>query len=318
MLGSNQILVRLALFGLTASCAPKVEPDAAANASTPHFLTFGPGVNGLISEVKRPEIRACLSGIGASQRAVWEQNIRSVILKWVEPLRSLTSDPLTNSVAIVDSNADCEVVVIGSPGTWSNTTVTDYPTVRMDVQGYFASYNVLLHEFGHAFALSDTYMNGQSGNCMPGQPQAVMCNTKFAAPQADDVAGVQKIFKRVFPKDVPGAVPVATGKIFMALGTEAGAAGAYAVHFAYEKMSTVGGGLLSYCKGSQPTCIANGSWLDTDKVNNGINGVEKFKAKLDMVPEVDGVITIRYAAGATLAYQSVKLIKKNPLLSVVP
>jgi len=58
---------------------------------------------------------------------------------------------------------------------------------------------VLLHEFGHAFALSDTYQGGQSGNCQANQPQAVMCNTSFDTPQTDDVAGIRSVYQSTFP-----------------------------------------------------------------------------------------------------------------------
>lgn len=202
----KRLAVLMLLAATLPACGSSEEQDA-QNASNVHFITFGPGISGLVSKVKRDRLDVCLSGVAEGDRKAWSERISSSILKWIAPLRSQTSAPLASSVNVVRAGERCETDVVAQVGTHANTSIGSRPVVRMDVQGYFASYNVLLHEFGHAFALSDTYQGGQSGNCQPGQPQAVMCNTSFSDLQKDDVAGVVRIFKQTFPGDTPGTTP---------------------------------------------------------------------------------------------------------------
>src|SRR5436309_785422 len=49
---------------------------------------------------------------------------------------------------------------------------------------------ILLHEFGHAFGLSDTYVEGV-WTCAADQPEAVMCHNATPALRADDIRGVR-------------------------------------------------------------------------------------------------------------------------------
>lgn len=196
-----EMVLLAALTGLALVGCGQARPEDAGTVSHPDFISFGPTVQGLTGQVKKPELRICLTGIdaGGTEWQSWEANIKSVVLKWVDSLRPVASSQLTQTVSVTGESPDCDGSVRVVPGTWSNTSIGEKPVVSMDRTGYFASYNVLLHEFGHAFALSDTYQGGQSGNCQPGQPQAVMCNTSFDAPQPDDVQGIQSVFKRIFP-----------------------------------------------------------------------------------------------------------------------
>jgi hypothetical protein len=198
--------------------------ETSVDSSKLHFITFGPGISGLVSKVKNKTLTACLSGHTSANRSSWERNIQSSILKWIEPMREMTNVPLADEVRVIDGRGNCDTDIVIAPNTHSNTSISSYPVVRMSAEGYFAGYNVLLHEFGHAFALSDTYQGGQSGNCQPGQPQALMCNTSFKDLQADDKSGVQAVFKRTFPNEVPnsgGSIPtVLNVKITLALGNK--------------------------------------------------------------------------------------------------
>lgn len=196
--------------------------ETSVDSSKLHFIIFGPGISGLVAKVKNKTLTACLSGHTSANRSTWEKNIQSSILKWIEPMREMTNVPLADEVRVIDGRGNCDTDIVIAPNTHSNTSISSYPVVRMSPEGYFAGYNVLLHEFGHAFALSDTYQGGQSGNCKPGQPQALMCNTSFNELQADDKLGVQSVFKRTFPNEVPndgGNIPaVLNVKISVALG----------------------------------------------------------------------------------------------------
>lgn len=198
---NSKLLFAACLAVVLSGCGTQEEPTQGTSGL--HYITFGPGVTGLVAKVKNKSLKACLSGHSSADRQQWVENIQSSILKWVEPLRRMTKEQLFRTVEVIDGSGRCDTDIVIAPNTHSNTSVGRTPTVRMSPTGYFASYNVLLHEFGHAFALSDTYQNGQSGNCQPNQPQAVMCNTRFADLQTDDVAGVQEVFKRTFPGDTP-------------------------------------------------------------------------------------------------------------------
>ena len=63
-------------------------------------------------------------------------------------------------------------------------------------------YQLMVHEFGHAFGLLDTYKNKTSGRCKPGQPLSVMCTNFMNAPQKDDVAGLYAMYDMVYPAGV--------------------------------------------------------------------------------------------------------------------
>lgn len=187
-------------------CAALVLPACGGRASRPgdvshpDFISFGPNVHGLTEKVKQPDLKVCLAGVDAgSEWKLWEGNIQSVVLKWVDALRPVAAGELTQMVTVTGDQQGCDAYVRVVPGTWSNTQIGTPPTVNMDRTGYFAGYNVLLHEFGHAFALSDTYQGGQSGNCQPNQPQAVMCNTSFDTPQDDDIKGIRAVYQSTFP-----------------------------------------------------------------------------------------------------------------------
>ena len=239
--------------------------NTAKDSSKVHFITFGPGVSGLVTKVKNTTITACLSGHTAASRSTWEKNIQSSILKWIEPLRTMTSDSLASEVKVIDGRGKCDTDIVISPDTHSNTSISSYPVVRMSPEGYFAGFNVLLHEFGHAFALNDTYQNGQSGNCQAGQPQAVMCNTSFNDLQIDDSTGVQSVFKRVFPNDVPnngGNVPaVLTVKVSLALGKKI-SDDKYELFAGVSGMDAKKADTVAYCLNN---CDQSASWVKMTK-----------------------------------------------------
>ena len=240
--------------------------DRTTGESSLHFITFGPGVSGLVSKVKSKTLTACLSGHNSADRQQWVEKIQTSMMKWIDPLRKMTNDSLATEVVVLDGRGRCNTDVVIAPNTHSNTSIGSYPTVRMSPEGYFASFNVLLHEFGHAFALSDTYQNGTSGNCKPGQPQAVMCNTSFSSPQGDDVTGIQEIFKRTFPRDTPnsggGIVSEKLDvKISIAFGKQV-SGDVYEVYAGLSGKDRSNSALLSYC---YARCDLETSWKKMTK-----------------------------------------------------
>ncbi len=272
------------------------QEETSGDSSKLHFITFGPGVSGLVAKVKKKTMTACLSGHSSANRATWEKNIQSSILKWIEPLRQMTNEPLTTEVQVVDGRGKCDTDIVISPGTHSNTSISSYPIVRMSPEGYFAGYNVLLHEFGHAFALSDTYQGGQSGNCKPGQPQALMCNTSFKDLQTDDSTGVQSVFKRAFPKDTPnsgGSIPAAlTVNVSMALGKKI-AEDRYEVYAGVSGVDAKKADTVSYCLNS---CDQIASWTKMQKALDRTDSVI-YTAGAQAISDGNNV-QIRVEAGA--------------------
>lgn len=303
-------MMMLAMMATGCGSSADHEVDGASDL---HFITFGPGVSGLVAKVKKPQLAVCLSGVSEGDRKLWSDEVKSVVMKWISPLRAQTSDNLTQGVSVVRAGEACDADVIARPGTHANTFIGQRPTVNMDVNGYFASYNVLLHEFGHAFALSDTYQGGQSGNCVPGQPQAVMCNTSFSDLQRDDVSGVVKVFKQTFPNDRPGDKPtvdpdaeIAKMKLAMALGEEVSGD---TYKLALGLLGTeLKGATAEVCLGSLGACKASESgWRAMTRVAK--------KGEAIILQDQQGTlvqsglsVTMRYKdAGGLAAYQSFNL-----------
>ncbi len=269
------------------------------NASEVDFITFGQGVSGLVGQVKQAKLNFCLAGVASGDKGVWEENIRTSVLRWVQPLRGLTTAKLTTQVTVND-NAQCNGSVVVRSGTHSNTEVRSNPVINMDSDGYFASFNVLLHEMGHGFALGDTYQNGVSGDCQPGQPQAVMCNTSFADLQKDDIKGITKVFKQTFPNDKPPTNPpddpakaLAAYKLFAALGNDAG-------NDFYQLGVGLNGAeikdaVMEFCLGKELDCRKSTSgWLALKR--SGAKGdTTVFASDAGAVPASAGLnFTIRY------------------------
>jgi hypothetical protein len=295
------------------------------NVSHVHFITFGPGTFGLVKKVKQPTIVACTSGISSGEQAAWDDKIKSTVLKWVKPQRAFTGVELTQQVEIrPDSQSGCDFEVRVQAGTWANTSIGARPVIRMDSSGYFASYNVLLHEMGHAFALSDTYQ-GASGDCKPGQPQSVMCNTSFDDLQTDDIAGLKEVYKNAFPSDQPGTggtnppvTPVTPTnptvlpyKLYAALGAQIGAADGYQIH-----ASLVGApagqetGTLAFCNGSASVCSAAGArWIDMTR--GQVRGDVALWSLNSGTVLAEGLsLTLRYTNAQGVATQSVQFKRR--------
>jgi hypothetical protein len=231
------------------------------------------GTFGLTGKVKQKRFAVCLDGVSEADVPTWDENIQSVVAKWVKPLRSLTTDPLVSDVRVSTSGGDCDAYVSAIPDTHANTLIGDTPQVRMSPDGYYGSYNVLLHEFGHAFALGDTYVQGGfSGECIPGQPQAVMCNTDFDEPQKDDIEGIDSLYSEAFPGDQPPAIdPNAklAVALYLALGEDLGNAAFTLGVAAVAADAEAAGGIVSLCVGGASECNASaGLWRDLHKVRD--------------------------------------------------
>jgi hypothetical protein len=303
----KRLAISLILAAALQGCGSAADREA-DGASSVHFITFGPRVSGLVSSVKKSTLTACLQGVAAGDQKRWAEDIQSTVLKWVRPLRALTSDKLVGSVNVVSSGNRCDFNVVVNEGTHSNASIGSRPTIRMDREGYFASYNVLLHEMGHGFALSDTYQGGRSGNCKPGQPQAVMCNTSFSDLQKDDVEGVTRIFKQTFPNDVPGQNPAVDPaaefgkmKFAVALGNEV-APDTYKLAVGLSGGAEQADAEAAICYGSEVDCRASESgWRTLERVVRR-GDATIFRDSEETAARINPLFTVRYKNAVGAAY----------------
>lgn len=279
--------------------------DNARGVSELRYILVSEGISGLVSQVKKPTMSACLSGIASAEKDEWDKNIKSIMLKWVDTMRDLTSDDLASAVDVNLDGRGCDVDITVQEGVWANTEIGQHPTVNMGASGYMASYNTMLHEFGHAFALGDTYQNGKSGDCQPGQPQAVMCNTKFDTPQSDDIKGIAKIFKDEYPGDKPldPSARVSKYKLFAALGRES--LGAFELKFALSGDTEKAGGKLEVCKGDLTLCKAStAQW--SEAAREGVRGDAVIFGLAAQAVSTGSKMTIRYKFSGGAAYQAIE------------
>jgi hypothetical protein len=298
-----KLLALVTLTTLASACGPKSQVIAPQEGVTElKYILVQEGITGLVAQVKKPKMSACITGISSADKKEWEDKIKSIVIKWVDTMRKLTSDPLTSGVDVNLDGRGCDVDITVAGGVWANTEIGQHPTVNMGDSGYMASYNTMLHEFGHAFALGDTYQNGQSGNCQPGQPQAVMCNTSFDTPQADDIKGIAKLYKEQFPDDKPGDPNAgAKFKLFAGLGLET--AGAYDLKIALSGDAEKTGGKVQVCKGAPSECTDASSW--TDATREGPKG-DAVIFGLSAQTISAGKMTLRYKFDGGAAVQGVE------------
>ena len=169
-----------------------------------------------------------------ADRDTLKDNVRTAINRWLAPTRvfgtnpdtavwvTICSDPRESSndfCEVVDSYYDPDLRKVIKERVPRKPTVrltvapqsmgrsvydTQNAVVRLDPS---AGFRVILHEFGHAFGLGDTYEEGGTFPChmelgmFAPSSTSVMCNANFDSPQTDDIAGIQHLFCKTFPGD---------------------------------------------------------------------------------------------------------------------
>jgi hypothetical protein len=282
---------------IIAGCSPAPSSMASRN-SRVDFIPAD-GFSSLVDSVKKPSFTVCLQGSIGNDFELWQTNIQKAILAWVQPLRSLTSVPLVSEINVEVIDGPCDATVVVTPGQHALTNMGRNPQVNMNNTGQFSTYNTLLHEFGHGFGLYDTYQNGLSGDCQPGQPQAVMCNTSFSGLEKDDIAGVQDQFKQTYPNDVPGndsnTPPAVDGNTTLRINaavehtSQLTADNSFQIFMTASLNNIVKSGRMEYCIGSQLECTAN-KFIGTTQKSTG------FYYTPTRIPISDGTeVTIRFS-----------------------
>ena len=154
----------------------------------------------LLAKIFADSITVCLKEPVPATR---EQDIQSAIVAWTAPLRELTDKPIFKTVRLKSvSDAECS-----STGAWDillnpNYTSRSHFIVGKKLMQISTSdtYQIVLHEFGHAFGLADTYNDQIFGACQQGQPRSVMCGSKFGVWYFRNIGGIETLL----PDDIRG------------------------------------------------------------------------------------------------------------------
>jgi hypothetical protein len=168
----------------------------------------------LMSRVFEPEYRLCVvSKLEGEARSTFKDQVDSAIQKWLEPLKSLTSQPVNTNVNFMDVDhleacANHAVHLTIEHKTDQRGRAHYVPSEQIIRLFEGDSFGVLLHELGHAFGLADTYDEDRKG-CVAGHPRSLMC--PFALwgaryPESlyqDDVIGIQNSFCSLYRAITP-------------------------------------------------------------------------------------------------------------------
>ena len=148
--------------------------------------------------------------------------ITKAVLAWVNQLKDIAgTTPLISQVEVITAGctnnigtnaaiADVSVFVVSGQSGYSGLY---HPTERPNtpyIQLFPKSDNAtVLHEFGHAFGLGDTY---HENKCMFGQPESIMCNRigTIVSLQQDDIAGIRNKFCSIYKDRFPTCATVLT------------------------------------------------------------------------------------------------------------
>lgn len=294
-----------------------------------HFITFGPSIYGLVGAAKKEAVTICVTGVSADTLPKWTAWITDSVQKWLKPMRQWTADSIAPQVAVVTNNQNCDATFRIVAGQWGYAQISNRPVITVGPQ---VPFGVVIHEFGHAFGLSDTYQNGQSGNCRPGQPQSMMCNISFSDLQPDDVAGLKVVFDRRFPNDEPPPPnlppsdptdpidpPVPSDPqdpieqedfAFMALEPSV-TKDHYFLNFSLDEAMPAG--KVNYCVGSMPACAdPSAVWLSLS-LHKRERSRQFFRSYESLGLANNTVITLKYS-GATDLKQAFTMKR----LSVLP
>ena len=174
--------------------------------SQPAFLLWGHGE--LQKRVERGCIRIRLKGHSRYNRRYWMRITQNAIFAWAHPLRERFGHIRQICTIFTDSNSHLTLnIKRGRPGQRAyyrsryrilgKTIVSPLIVMYEGSESVADEPRVLVHEFGHAFGLGDTYIEGGRGACKPGQPVSRMCRSRLSEHLShDDIRGVRNSFCR--------------------------------------------------------------------------------------------------------------------------
>ncbi len=158
--------VVIALALVSASCRTVGDTPEDSSSDVKFLDNWDPSTC-IVAHVDKPSLRVCVDGTGDIAHA---QKMTEMALKqWLAPLQARYQN-IATTIEFGCDHPDATVIVSSGSGTgWAGPGF---------VKKIFDSSELgtWLHEFGHAFAcLGDTYVGGQAGACLAGQPKSVMC-----------------------------------------------------------------------------------------------------------------------------------------------
>lgn len=173
-----------------------------------HFISWSE------SSVKRSAIakslesnfKICLEGtMNAQDSARAKAWATRAVLTWMRAIK-LIDNRISGQLSLSCSAPNLTIKLRQGGGTsFASPSVTTIYLTR--------PYGTWTHELGHAFAgLSDTYSGRTAGSCISGQPASLMCwgaygprtdAEKWSSLWADDVAGIQTNYRKIFGSQLP-------------------------------------------------------------------------------------------------------------------
>jgi hypothetical protein len=168
----------------------------------PSFEPISYAIPNLMGTIFNSSIRVELKYEGTfsdSAKDTLQKYVRLSILQWLAPLRTYMNQGhrITSNVEFVSSGANIVVVAKDTPGR-SNYDgwcfiVCSGPVITL-YQNDVTNYQVVLHEFGHAFGLGDVYIEGV-WSCKEEQyKDSVMCKNSSNYLSADDIRGIRYMY----------------------------------------------------------------------------------------------------------------------------
>ena len=189
-----------------ASCMEATSDPEVERVSTEKFkVTWAAPLPRVSKFLSGNTMRIYLHGtdVTSTNHAAKEAILTPALMAWVDAVRPVSKSMLITSSDIVydyvgTNPYDIDINWAGESGRAMANQGIQGAAWMVLYQG--DTFPIPLHEFGHVFQLSDTYIEGV-WTCQPGEPHSVMCDngTAFSTLQPDDIAGIRTVFRMAYP-----------------------------------------------------------------------------------------------------------------------
>lgn len=201
---------------LAAGCAAEVSDEETEVGLTTQPYLLGPWDQryNMYSYVTDHRLKVCITrNPGTTMSLTTLQNhISNAVSRWVNAVQPTATVTLFNTVSFgcprIDNVPLWDFEVVLSPG---DALAHTWDTGMEMFEGEGTNFGrVMLHEFGHAFQLADTYIGAGGMGCLPDHPNSVMCDSRaFSSLQTDDIRAARQSYREVHPNLYTGPRPFA-------------------------------------------------------------------------------------------------------------